>query len=279
VLSPKSIQTPARITNGPTVVGGIRLLVTDDGNLQAPLTLVLIHGWGSNSTTWSAHLPALVQLGRVLSIDLRGHGGSDTGKRGDATIRQLAEDVAGIIERAGASPAVVVGHSMGGNVVSRLAIEHPRLVRAVVVLDPAYGADDAELLTVPGRVLKHHTWGAFAPGEDVGGFSSTAPRAMLNDARHNLLATPGWILGDLVESLYVGPDAFGHETQAREYLRLRAQPTLALYPSDARAATERSLEASSTTIMIAPIESHFLHQERPEWFVDAVATWLATLTS
>jgi pimeloyl-ACP methyl ester carboxylesterase len=265
-----------RIINGLNPVGNIRLLVTDDGELDAEVTLVLVHGWGSSSTTWATQLGGLVKIGRVIGLDLRGHGGSEAGEVGQSSISQLAADVCAVIELAGGHPVILVGHSMGGNVVSAIAVERPDLVSGVVVIDPAYGADDAELLTVPGRVAVHRRWGAFAPGDTVGGFSADATDAMRYDARHNLLQVPGWILADLVNSIYVDDGAFGHEDDARRYLAHRLQPTLALYPTEARASTERSREHVGTTIVVSPVDSHFLHQERPEWFVDTLSTWIST---
>jgi pimeloyl-ACP methyl ester carboxylesterase len=269
----RSGQPAKRILNGLTRVGDVRLLITDDGELDAPSTFVLVHGWGSSSTTWSTQLEGLCRLGRVIGLDLRGHGGSEPGDPNSANVPQLAADIARVIELAGARNVVLIGHSMGGNVASMVAIEHPGLVEALVVIDPAYGADDDEMLTVPSRVEKHLNWGAFSPGEDVGGFSPAAPLAMRSDARHNLLEVSGHTLASLVHSIYLGPGSFGHEDAARAYLATRTQPALALYPTERRASTERSLVSDSATILIAPVASHFLHQEAPDWFVDAVRDW------
>lgn len=51
-------------------------------------------------------------------------------------------------------PVVAVGHSMGAQVVATLAIEHPRAVRALVVITPAYGADEAEERLIPAHLAR-----------------------------------------------------------------------------------------------------------------------------
>ncbi len=98
-------------------------------------TFILVHGLCSHLGHWAPLRDALVDRGRVIALDLRGHGRSDAPPSG-YTMRGLGDDVAGLIDaRGGGSPVVMVGHSMGSTVSLTLATRHARLVRAVISVD------------------------------------------------------------------------------------------------------------------------------------------------
>lgn len=96
-------------------------------------TVLLIHGWMTSGDVFRPLLPSLIEAGfRVLVPDLRGCGESDQGET--YALADYVADVANILEEAG--PALVVGHSMGGAIAQLLAIEHPDLVRGLVLINP-----------------------------------------------------------------------------------------------------------------------------------------------
>jgi pimeloyl-ACP methyl ester carboxylesterase len=72
-----------------------------------------------------------------VAVDLRGHGRSSAPDRGCGAV-DLAGAVAAWLRRLSTGPVVAMGHSLGGSVVSALAIEHPDPVRRLVGVDPAY---------------------------------------------------------------------------------------------------------------------------------------------
>jgi (E)-2-((N-methylformamido)methylene)succinate hydrolase len=96
-------------------------------------TVVLLHGLGGSAANWAEVVDRLVPGRRVLAVDLPGHGGSDPLPRG-AVLDDYADAVAGAIEGRDGAPALVVGHSFGGQVALRLAVRHPRLVRGLVLV-------------------------------------------------------------------------------------------------------------------------------------------------
>src|SRR5439155_16573751 len=53
-------------------------------------------------------------------------------------------DAAGLIEQLGCGPVIAVGHSLGGAIVTSLAVERPDLVGAVVAVDPGHLVPDEE---------------------------------------------------------------------------------------------------------------------------------------
>ena len=110
--------------------GRIAYDITGDGPL-----VVLVPGMGDLRSTYRFLVPDLVAAGlTVVSVDLRGHGDSDVGfgSYGDV---ETAEDLAALLDEL-ATPAVVVGNSMGAGAAAYLAAERPELVRGLVLLGP-----------------------------------------------------------------------------------------------------------------------------------------------
>ena len=90
--------------------------------------LVLLHGWGFDSGIWADLAERLAGSHRVHLVDLPGHGYSR--HRTFPSLNELVDEVA----RAIPDGALVVGWSMGGLVVQRLARRHPEKVRALAVM-------------------------------------------------------------------------------------------------------------------------------------------------
>ncbi len=104
------------------------LFVRESGPADAPVTLVLAHGWTLTQGSWDPVVAALPSTVRVLRYDHRGHGLSDPAATGTATIAQLGDDLAELISaRVPAGRVVLAGHSMGGMAVMALAERHPEL--------------------------------------------------------------------------------------------------------------------------------------------------------
>jgi pimeloyl-ACP methyl ester carboxylesterase len=124
-LSPDTLQ----IDVGDTQLGCVRWR----GRPGAPV-VVAVHGITANAWSWSAvarHLDGEMSL---VAIDLRGRGTSHAAPP-PFGIRSHADDVAAVIDRLGAAPAVLVGHSMGAHVALMTAERHPSAVGRVVLVD------------------------------------------------------------------------------------------------------------------------------------------------
>jgi pimeloyl-ACP methyl ester carboxylesterase len=98
--------------------------------------LVLVHGLGGAASNWTELAPLLARRHRLLVPDLPGHGGS-TALPAVAGLDPFADRVALVAEREGMLPAPVVGHSLGGMVVLRLALRRPADVKALVLAGAA----------------------------------------------------------------------------------------------------------------------------------------------
>ena len=113
-----------------TLADGVRLHVTTSGPADAPVTVVLSHGWCLDRRTWEHQIAALGALGRnaprVIAYDTRGHGRSGSTRLGSATLDQLGDDLAEVIRHfAPTGPVVLAGHSMGGMTIMEYAHRHP----------------------------------------------------------------------------------------------------------------------------------------------------------
>lgn len=108
---------------------GTALRVVESGPADAPVTVVLAHGWVLDNTSWVDVAHRLSPL-RTIRYDHRGHGASGCGPAGCSTVAQLADDLVELItERVPTGKVVLAGHSMGGATLMALGERHPELVR------------------------------------------------------------------------------------------------------------------------------------------------------
>ncbi|ASU79744.1 alpha/beta hydrolase [Actinopolyspora erythraea] len=152
-----------------TTSDGTRLAVDESGSPQAPVTVVLVHGWTLTRHTWDRVTERLrAAVGgpvRIVRFDHRGHGDSDPSPPGTATIAQCADDLSEVIaDRVPEGPIVLAGHSMGGMTIMALAERHPDLL-AERVSGIALVATSSGGLSAPGLRLPEPLAKVFNAGE------------------------------------------------------------------------------------------------------------------
>lgn len=100
--------------------------------------LLLLHGFGSNSTRWNAFAETTsVRADRpILCPDLRGHGHSRW--RGRLSSEDWVADCRAILEREGFPGAVIGGHCLGANIALRFAHACPDAARGLVLVEPMF---------------------------------------------------------------------------------------------------------------------------------------------
>jgi pimeloyl-ACP methyl ester carboxylesterase len=262
-------------------VRGVRMryFVAGEG---APL--ILVHGLGGAASNWRELAPLLLPGRRLLVPDLPGHGGS-TALPGVSGLEPFADRVAAVAEREGLLPAPVVGHSLGGMVVLRLALRRPEAVQ-VLVLAGAAGLSignvwGRQLLSIftsvrPGRIAARYR--ALVSRSRllrrlVFGFVSVAdPVALTHEAVEGFLA--GQLLHTDVDSAW---QALRRDDPRQELEAVR-RPTLVLWGAeDVQLPLEDAFEYTRrlhARLRVIPGCGHLLIGERPDACRDAIDEFL-----
>ena len=115
-------------------IDGTTLAYVDVG--EGPQTLVLIHGLGSYMPAWKHNLGPLSEHYRVIALDLPGYGRSDK-PNAPYSMRYFVAKVRGLLQQLGVERPVLVGHSMGGQIATTYALQHPDEVQGLVLASPA----------------------------------------------------------------------------------------------------------------------------------------------
>ena len=118
-------------------VNGISLYYEEHGSGQP---LILLHGGLAAGSTYAPVLPALAAGRRVILVDLQAHGHTADVDR-PLRYETLADDIAGLIGHLGLDQADVMGYSFGGATALRTAIQHPALVRRLVLVAVPFRRD------------------------------------------------------------------------------------------------------------------------------------------
>jgi pimeloyl-ACP methyl ester carboxylesterase len=107
---------------------------------------VLLHGFPFNRTLWREQVAALNGRYHVITVDLRGHGETAATVE-PATMEEMAEDVAALLDELGMARVVLGGLSMGGYVALAFTRLFPERVRALLLADtrPQADTDEARL--------------------------------------------------------------------------------------------------------------------------------------
>jgi 3-oxoadipate enol-lactonase len=104
-----------------------------EGPAGAPV-VTFSHSLAANLHLWDAQAASLSGRYRVLSYDIRGHGGSDV-PAPPYTLEQLADDLHGLLQALGITQTHFVGLSMGGLIGMTMALRFPRAVQSLVLAD------------------------------------------------------------------------------------------------------------------------------------------------
>ncbi|MDF0531767.1 alpha/beta hydrolase [Tsukamurella sp. 8F] len=138
---------------------GIPLTVREVGPVDAPVTVIFVHGFTLRSASWHFVRRELERRWgpsvRMIFPDCRGHGDSGAATVEQSTVELLGDDIATVIDDLiPVGPIVLAGHSMGGMAIFGCASGHPELfgpqarVRGVALLGTAaHGLTDAGLAT------------------------------------------------------------------------------------------------------------------------------------
>jgi len=95
-------------------VDGISIHSTVRG--KGPKTIVFVHGWACDESSWNDQVPFFEKNYRVITLDLPGHGKSGSPTSGPLTMDLFARSIEAVRVEAKGGRIVLVGHSMGASV-------------------------------------------------------------------------------------------------------------------------------------------------------------------
>lgn len=253
-----------------TTTDGVEIAYDVSGDGPA---LVLVHGITESRRAWDPLVPDLATDHAVVALDVRGHGESGTATTYDS--RAMADDVVAVVDALGLDAPVVVGHSMGGIVVTTFAGSHP--CRGVVNVDQSMALGDFQELVRGAEAMLR--------GDDFGGVitalfeSMQGPLPDPEAARIGALRRP-------VQEVVLGVWAPLLELPAAELDELVRSitaavqvPYLALHGIDPGADYGRWLEAAipSATLEVWEDSGHYPHLVHPKRFLDRLRAFESTL--
>lgn len=157
--------------------------VEGDGDV----TVVLTHGWGATAHMWEPQVAALRTQARVVTWDLRGHGRSPSPDDPSAYSSDVALDD---LDALAGERAVLVGHSLGGQLSLAFALRHPDRVLGLGLLSTGPGYRDAAAreewngtIERQARALETRGIEALPAGEEMHGDLHTSAPALAHAIR------------------------------------------------------------------------------------------------
>lgn len=261
---------------------------SDDGPLAyhdsgegAPL--VLLHSGFVNHHAWDAQLPVLARDFRVIAPDARGHGLSANASKPF----RPTDDLAALLRHLDVGPAVLAGVSMGAATAVDTALEHPDLVRALVI--SGAGTSEPEY-SDPWTLSLNARWGeAMAAGDIEGWLDAFAlaicgPHRALDDVDPDVVRRVREMAYGTVTKHTAGETDWTvpvTDTWARA--AGITVPVLAingaLDAADLIGMADRLVAAvagDGRTVTL-PDTGHYPQMERPEAFDEVLLEWLASL--
>jgi pimeloyl-ACP methyl ester carboxylesterase len=252
-----------------------RLFYTDEG--EGDPALLFVHGMSCDSHDWIWQLAHFTPHHRTIAVDLRGHGRSAVVQSGYG-LGDYASDLVALIDHLNVEPVVAVGHSLGGMVVTVLAVSNPEKVNSLVVIDPGYlhPLSESEEAAKSVREQAHvDPIGLFRAMLEPTYCPSSPPALKTWHMRRLEGMDPEVLEATMVTVNGGGNNGAGFIDMSEEYLSRRACPVLVLYVDPERAKREEPLFSDRRSRAVAwPGVSHWPQQERADEFNALVESWL-----
>jgi haloacetate dehalogenase len=227
--------------------------------------LLLLHGFPETSVAWRRIAPQLAEQFTVIAADLPGYGDSVLSagaiEHGLISKRRMAAMLADTMTALDIPSFAVVGHDRGARVAYRLALDHPRRVTAISVLDVIPILDMAERLTyAAARQMGHWFWLAQ---------SSTAPEDLVG-------RDPELYVRHIIEQWDGAP--FIERAAVQEYIRCLRNPEVrrtmgAEYRADQLDLEHDRTDRQANRRIVCPLLAVWAQGGLVEQFGDPVETW------
>lgn len=222
--------------------------------------LVFVHGWSCDRTYWAAQVDEFSSRHQIVTIDLPGHGESGVERR-SWTVPAFGVDLVAVLDELGLEDVVMVGHSMGGDVIVDASLKLGNRVRGLVWVDTytyltePSTAEEVERFVAPFRDDFVTTADRLVRGM----FPPTSDPALVERIVADMTSTPSEVAVDVLEH------AFANEGPVMAALARLDVPVYAINPDNRRTDIE-GLARHGVRAEIVPGVSHFLMIEDPVRF-------------
>jgi pimeloyl-ACP methyl ester carboxylesterase len=221
--------------------------------------LVLVHGWSCDRRYWRGQLDAFADRHQVVAVDLAGHGESGGGRQ-RWTMAAFGDDVAAVVRHLRLGDVVLVGHSMGGDVVVETALRLGGQVLGVVWADTYDTLGDP-----PTREELEEFVGPFR--EDFVAAARAFVRRISGPARGDLVE---WVAADMSAAppevaIDMMEHAVGNEPAVLAALPKLTAPVVAINAGH-RPTDPEALRRHGVRPVVMPGVGHFLMLEDPGTF-------------
>ena len=223
--------------------------------------LIFVHGWLCDRSYWKGQIEPFSRDFKVVAVDLAGHGESGLSRR-SWTIEAFGADVAAVVKKLNLQRVILIGHSMGSNVIAEAARQMPGRVAGLVLvgqykdLGPGLTQEEVQAFAAQLRTNFADSVAAFVRRI----FISTSDSALVERVAADMSSAPAAIALDaLVFTL-------NYSRQMPHTLEELKLPVIAI--NDTRGPTDvASLERYGVQAMIMPGVGHFMMMENPEEFI------------
>jgi pimeloyl-ACP methyl ester carboxylesterase len=250
---------------------GVRIAYEVHGN--GPLAVVFVHGWSCNRSYWAGQLEPLSRQFKVVAIDLGGHGDSGLGRK-NWTIQSYGEDVAAVVKKLNLKRVVLVGHSMGGDVIPEAALRLPQRVVGLVWVDTykklGAGRTPEEVQAFAAKFRPDFV--AATRGFVRSMFLPTSDPALVERVALGMSSAPPSVALPSLES------AFGYSREMPRTLEQLKLRVIAINPDNAPT-DEASLNRYGVQVIFMPGVAHFLMMEDPTRFNGLLSNAITRLNS
>jgi pimeloyl-ACP methyl ester carboxylesterase len=231
--------------------------------------LILIHGWSCDRSYWAEQVGPLSEHYKVVTIDLGGHGESGLG-RDDWTIDSFGADVAAVISSLDLQSVVLVGHSMGGDVIFQAARRMPERIRLLVMVDTykQLGTSRSEE-EIDALVAQFEPDFPAVTEQFVRGmFPADAEPALVDRVALDMASAPPAVALSAIRS------SFRHAREVPGLIEQLRIPVVAINPDDSPT-DMASMAKYGVDVEIMPGVGHFLMMDDPEGFNEVMLSTLA----
>jgi sigma-B regulation protein RsbQ len=231
-----------------------------------PKTIVFVHGWTCDESSWREQVPYFEKNYRVITLDLPGHGKSGSPTNGPLTMELFARSIEAVRVEANAEKIVLVGHSMGTPVIREYARLYPANVAGMVPVDGVLHLSGSANAPNPDRMI----------GPDGLKNRETMIRGMFGKS-----ATPA-IQDHILKMMLAAPEATAYQAMTATFAPANwtedkfMVPALGIYADHSGANDPKYFKKifpNGSTVEV-PGTGHFVMMEKPEEFNKLLADFV-----